>query len=82
MIMQDKNNLQIADLILKWMDERVSKRGGGRSDASAEQNLTGETESHRETTMVLVSELLNPDGAFKAPTIDQPDAPTPKLLTF
>lgn len=28
MIMQDKNNLQIADLILQWMDERVSKRGG------------------------------------------------------
>jgi pimeloyl-ACP methyl ester carboxylesterase len=25
MIMQDKNNLQIADLILKWIDERVSK---------------------------------------------------------
>jgi pimeloyl-ACP methyl ester carboxylesterase len=29
MIMQDKNNQQIADLILKWIDERVSKRGGG-----------------------------------------------------
>jgi len=28
MIMQDKNNLQIADLILKWIDERVSKRTG------------------------------------------------------
>lgn len=26
MIMQDKNNLQIADLILKWIDEHVSKR--------------------------------------------------------
>jgi hypothetical protein len=26
--MQDKNNLQIADLILKWIDERVSKRNG------------------------------------------------------
>ena len=26
MIMQDKNNLQIADLILRWIDERVSKR--------------------------------------------------------
>ena len=26
MIMQDKNNLQIADLILKWIDERVTKR--------------------------------------------------------
>jgi pimeloyl-ACP methyl ester carboxylesterase len=26
MIMQDKNNLLIADLILKWIDERVSKR--------------------------------------------------------
>jgi len=25
MIMQDKNNLQVADLILKWIDERVSK---------------------------------------------------------
>ncbi len=28
MIMQDKNNLQIADLILKWVDEHVSKRSG------------------------------------------------------
>ena len=27
MIMQDRNNLQIADLILKWIDERVTKRG-------------------------------------------------------
>jgi len=27
MIMQDKNNLQIADLILQWIDERVTKRG-------------------------------------------------------
>jgi pimeloyl-ACP methyl ester carboxylesterase len=26
MIMQDKNNLQIADLILKWIDEQVGKR--------------------------------------------------------
>ena len=29
MIMQDKNNLQIADLILKWIDERVSKPSRG-----------------------------------------------------
>jgi pimeloyl-ACP methyl ester carboxylesterase len=29
MIMQDKNNLPIADLILKWIDERVSTRSGG-----------------------------------------------------
>ena len=28
MIMQDKNNLQIADFILQWIDERVSKRTG------------------------------------------------------
>jgi pimeloyl-ACP methyl ester carboxylesterase len=28
MLMQDKNNLQIADLILKWIDTRVGKRGG------------------------------------------------------
>jgi predicted esterase len=28
MIMQDKNNLQIADLILKWMDERVGEKSG------------------------------------------------------
>jgi len=27
MIMQDKNNLQIADLILQWIDEQVGKRG-------------------------------------------------------
>ena len=26
MIMQDKNHLQVADLILKWIDERVSRR--------------------------------------------------------
>ena len=26
MIMQDRNNLQIADLILKWLDERAGKR--------------------------------------------------------
>ena len=30
MIMQDKNNLQIADLILKWIDERVGKRRSGK----------------------------------------------------
>jgi pimeloyl-ACP methyl ester carboxylesterase len=30
MIMQDKNNLQIADLILKWIDERVGRRTGGK----------------------------------------------------
>jgi pimeloyl-ACP methyl ester carboxylesterase len=30
MMMQDKNSLQIADLILEWLDERVSKRGEGR----------------------------------------------------
>ncbi len=30
MIMQDKNNLKIADLILQWIDERVSKRRGGK----------------------------------------------------
>jgi pimeloyl-ACP methyl ester carboxylesterase len=29
MIMQDKNNLQIADLILQWIDARVGKRSGG-----------------------------------------------------
>lgn len=31
MIMQDKNNLQIADLILQWMDQRVSKRRSGKT---------------------------------------------------
>jgi pimeloyl-ACP methyl ester carboxylesterase len=30
MIMQDKNNLQIADLIMQWIDERVSKRTAGK----------------------------------------------------
>jgi hypothetical protein len=25
MIMQDRNNLQIADLILKWIDDQVGK---------------------------------------------------------
>jgi pimeloyl-ACP methyl ester carboxylesterase len=29
MIMQDKNHLQIADLILTWIDEHVTKRRGG-----------------------------------------------------
>jgi hypothetical protein len=29
MIMQDKNHLQIADLILKWSDERVTRRPAG-----------------------------------------------------
>jgi hypothetical protein len=29
MIMQDKNSLQIADLIQQWIDERVSERGVG-----------------------------------------------------
>lgn len=29
MIMQDRNNLQIADLILRWLDERAGKRSGG-----------------------------------------------------
>jgi hypothetical protein len=28
MIMQDRNHLQVADLILKWIGERVSKRAG------------------------------------------------------
>ena len=33
MIMQDKNHLQIADLILKWIDERVAQAlNGARSD--------------------------------------------------
>jgi pimeloyl-ACP methyl ester carboxylesterase len=30
MIMQDKNNQQIADLILLWIDEHVSKRSSGK----------------------------------------------------
>ncbi len=29
MIMQDKNHLQIADVILQWIDEHVSKRRAG-----------------------------------------------------
>jgi hypothetical protein len=29
MIMQDKNNQQIADLILQWIDAHVGKRSGG-----------------------------------------------------
>jgi pimeloyl-ACP methyl ester carboxylesterase len=29
MIMQDKNNLQIADLILQWIDRHVGQRSGG-----------------------------------------------------
>ena len=30
MIMQDKNNLQVADVILKWIAERASKPTAGR----------------------------------------------------
>jgi hypothetical protein len=30
MIMQDKNNLQIADLILQWIAARVSPRAKGK----------------------------------------------------
>jgi hypothetical protein len=30
MIMQDRNSLQIADLILQWIDARVSKRSAGK----------------------------------------------------
>jgi hypothetical protein len=30
MIMQDKNHLQIADRIIKWIEERVSKRSGAK----------------------------------------------------
>ena len=30
MMMQDKNHLQIADLILQWINERVSRRSGGK----------------------------------------------------
>jgi len=30
MIMQDKNNLQIADLILQWIEEHVGTRSGSR----------------------------------------------------
>ena len=29
MLMQDKNNLQIADFVLQWIDERVRRRSGG-----------------------------------------------------
>ena len=29
MIMQDKNNLRIADLILQWIEGHADKRGGG-----------------------------------------------------
>ena len=29
MIMNDKNSDQIADLILKWIDEHVAKRSSG-----------------------------------------------------
>jgi len=31
MIMQDKNSLQIADLILQWIDEHVGTRSGGNN---------------------------------------------------
>ena len=30
MLMQDRNNLQLADLILKWIDQHVEKGAGGR----------------------------------------------------
>jgi hypothetical protein len=28
MLMQDRNNLQLADLILKWIDQHVESRKG------------------------------------------------------
>jgi pimeloyl-ACP methyl ester carboxylesterase len=30
MLMQDKNNLEVADLILKWIDTHIEKKGRGR----------------------------------------------------
>jgi len=30
MLMQDRNNLDLADLILKWIDEHVETRKSGR----------------------------------------------------
>ena len=30
MIMQDKNHLQVADFILQWIDQRVSKPSGAK----------------------------------------------------
>ena len=42
MIMQDKNNLQIADLILQWIDEHVSKRKRAAGDRGAERGRRGE----------------------------------------
>jgi hypothetical protein len=30
MIMQDKNHLQVADLIVQWIDTHVSKRSAGK----------------------------------------------------
>jgi hypothetical protein len=29
MIMQDRNSLQIADLVLQWIGERVTRRSAG-----------------------------------------------------
>ena len=53
MIMQDKNHLQIADLILKWIDERVSKRAAGRK-------LTSEADMKPFTAMLTTLALLAP----------------------
>jgi hypothetical protein len=30
MLMQDKNNLQLADLIIGWIDDHVESKKGGR----------------------------------------------------
>jgi len=43
MIMQDKNNQQIADLILQWIDERVSKRSGGNQQPPPSNRQQGTT---------------------------------------
>ena len=40
MIMQDKNNLQIADLILKWIDERVASRPGAQVTGAASRRAS------------------------------------------
>ena len=60
MIMQDKNHLQVADLILKWIDERVSKPSGSRRNEDA---------------AILAGALAAGPGRSRGPSLLQP-APT------
>ena len=51
MMMQDKNNLQVADLILKWIAEKVST-AGAKMKISARARVELTEHDPRDRTMV------------------------------